>query len=60
MRKLRSTRVAEKTEVDRLLLFPHDPTHCDEQLDQMPEDVVVRWGVDDDRCTVAEGAEIVV
>jgi hypothetical protein len=35
--------------------------HSDEQLDQMREDVVARWGVDDDRCTVAaEGAEIVV
>ena len=54
-------RFAEKTEVDRLLLFHHDPMHSDEQLDQMREDVVARWGVDDDRCTVAaEGAEIVV
>jgi ribonuclease BN (tRNA processing enzyme) len=54
-------RFAEKTEVDRLLLFHHDPMHSDEQLDQMREDVVARWVVDDDRCTVAaEGAEIVV
>ena len=54
-------RFAEKTEVDRLLLFHHDPMHSDEQLDQMREDVVARWGVDDDRCIVAaEGAEIVV
>ena len=54
-------RFAEKTEVDRLLLFHHDPMHSDEQLDQMREDVVARWGVDDDRCVVAaEGAEIIV
>jgi ribonuclease BN (tRNA processing enzyme) len=54
-------RFAEKTEVDRLLLFHHDPMHSDEQLDRMREDVVARWGVDGDRCIVAtEGAEIVV
>ena len=54
-------RFAEKAEVDRLLLFHHDPMHSDDQLDDMREDVVARWGVDGDRCTVAaEGAELVV
>jgi ribonuclease BN (tRNA processing enzyme) len=54
-------RFAEKTEVDRLLLFHHDPMHSDERLDQMREVVVARWGVDDSRCIVAgEGAELVV
>jgi phosphoribosyl 1,2-cyclic phosphodiesterase len=54
-------RFAEKTEVDRLLLFHHDPMHSDDQLDDMRGDVVARWGVDGDRCTVAaEGAELVV
>jgi phosphoribosyl 1,2-cyclic phosphodiesterase len=54
-------RFAERTEVDRLLLFHHDPMHSDEQLDQMREDVVARWAVDDSRCVLAgEGAELVV
>jgi hypothetical protein len=35
--------------------------HSDDQLDDMRDDVVARWGVDGDRCTVAaEGAELVV
>ena len=43
------------------MLFHHDPMHPDDQLDAMRDDVVARWGVDDDRCTAAaEGAEIVV
>ena len=54
-------RFAEKAEVDRLLLFHHDPMHSDDQLDAMRDDVVAGWGVDGDRCTVAaEGADIVV
>jgi ribonuclease BN (tRNA processing enzyme) len=54
-------RFAEKAEVDRLLLFHHDPMHSDDQLDDMRRDVVARWGADGDRCTVAaEGAELVV
>jgi ribonuclease BN (tRNA processing enzyme) len=54
-------RFAEKAQVDRLLLFHHDPMHSDDQLDAMRRDVVHRWGVDDDRCGVAaEGAEFVV
>ena len=43
------------------MLFHHDPMHPDDQLDAMREDVVARWGVDDDRCiSAAEGAEILV
>jgi ribonuclease BN (tRNA processing enzyme) len=54
-------RFAAKAEVDRLLLFHHDPMHSDDQLDDMRADVVARWGVDGDRCTVAaEGDELVV
>jgi len=54
-------RFAERTGVDRTLLFHHDPMHADDQLDAMREDVVARWGVESDRCTsAAEGAEIVV
>ena len=54
-------RFAEKAEVDRLLLFHHDPMHSDDQLDAMRDDVLAGWGVDGDRCTVAaEGAELVV
>jgi phosphoribosyl 1,2-cyclic phosphodiesterase len=54
-------RFAETTEVDRVLLFHHDPMHSDDQIDAMRDDVVARWGVDGDRCTAAaEGAEIQV
>jgi phosphoribosyl 1,2-cyclic phosphodiesterase len=52
---------AEKAEVDRLLLFHLDPMHTDEQVDEMREDVVRRWGVSSDRCAVAaEGDELEV
>jgi ribonuclease BN (tRNA processing enzyme) len=54
-------RFAQRAEVDRVLLFHHDPMHSDDQLDAMRDDVVARWGVDGDRCTAAaEGAEIQV
>ncbi|HET9249307.1 MAG TPA: MBL fold metallo-hydrolase [Actinomycetota bacterium] len=54
-------RFAEKAEVDRLLLFHHDPMHSDDVLDAMREDVVARWGVDDARVAVAgEGTEMVI
>lgn len=50
---------AQTAEVDRLLLFHHDPMHSDDQLERMREDVVDRWGVDGERCTIAaEGAEL--
>jgi len=52
---------ARKAEVDRLMLFHHDPMHTDDQLEAMREDVVERWGVDGDRCTLAaEGLELSV
>ncbi len=54
-------RFAETTEVDRVLLFHHDPMHSDDEIDAMRDDVVARWGVDGDRCSAAaEGAEIQV
>jgi len=53
--------VALAAGVERLVLFHHDPMHSDDQLDDMRADVVARWGVEGDRCTVAtEGADIVV
>jgi ribonuclease BN (tRNA processing enzyme) len=52
---------ADKAGVDRLMLFHHDPMHSDDQLEQMREDVIERWGVDGDRCTLAaEGLELSV
>jgi ribonuclease BN (tRNA processing enzyme) len=52
---------ADKAEVDRLMLFHHDPMHSDDQLEQMREDVIERWGFDGDRCTLAaEGLELSV
>jgi phosphoribosyl 1,2-cyclic phosphodiesterase len=52
---------ARKAKVDRLMLFHHDPMHTDDQLEAMREDVVERWGVDGDRCTLAaEGLELSV
>ena len=52
-------RFAETTEVDRLLLFHHDPMHSDAQLDEMRDDVVARWGVDGGRCTVAAEGDVI-
>lgn len=52
---------ARKAEVDRLILFHHDPMHSDDQLEAMRDEVIERWDVDGDRCTLAaEGAELVV
>jgi ribonuclease BN (tRNA processing enzyme) len=49
---------AEKTGVDRLLLFHHDPMHTDADLDVQRETVLSLWGVDRDRCLIAaDGAE---
>jgi phosphoribosyl 1,2-cyclic phosphodiesterase len=48
---------AAKTEAQRVLLYHHDPMHTDEQLEEMREDVIRRWGVAEERCAVAaEGA----
>lgn len=53
--------MAARAEVDRLLMFHHDPMHVDEQLEAMRDDVRARWGVEPERCELAaEGAEIEV
>ena len=50
---------AERAGADSLLLFHHDPMHSDAQLDTMREDVLRRWGVPEERCTLAaEGMSI--
>jgi phosphoribosyl 1,2-cyclic phosphodiesterase len=50
---------AERAEVDSLLLFHHDPMHSDAQLDAMRSDVLRRWRVPEERCTLAaEGMAI--
>ena len=50
---------ARASRVGELVLFHHDPLHTDDQLDEMREDVVRRWGVEGGRCAIAaEGAEL--
>ena len=50
---------AERSEVDRVLLFHHDPMHSDDLLEEMRDDVRGRWGVDAARCELAaSGAEL--
>ena len=50
---------ATRTEVERLVMFHHDPLHTDADLDRMHADVVEGWGVEPDRClTAAEGAAL--
>ena len=50
---------AARSEVDRVLLFHHDPMHTDEQLEAMRDDVRTMWGVEASRCELAaEGAEL--
>ena len=52
---------AQRTGVDRLVLFHHDPMHGDDQLEAMRERVLERWEVDPRRCSIAaEGATIEV
>ena len=52
---------AEKADVDRLVLFHHDPMHTDVQLDAMRDAVVDRWPADPKRCLLAtEGAELIL
>jgi phosphoribosyl 1,2-cyclic phosphodiesterase len=47
---------AAKADVQRLVLFHHDPLHTDVQLDRMRDDVAAAWGVADGRCvSAAEG-----
>ena len=53
--------LAARAEIERLLLFHHDPMHTDVQLESMLEDVRVRWGVEPDRSALAaEGMELEV
>jgi phosphoribosyl 1,2-cyclic phosphodiesterase len=53
--------MAERTAIDRLLLFHHDPMRSDDQLDELGVDVGRRWGVGEERCVVArEGMLIAV
>jgi ribonuclease BN (tRNA processing enzyme) len=52
---------AERSGVDRLILFHHDPMHTDEDLEAIRDDVLERWPVEPDRCRLAsEGAELAV
>lgn len=44
---------AARSEVDRVLLFHHDPMHADELLEDMLDDVRDRWGVEASRCEIA-------
>lgn len=44
---------AERAGVDRLILFHHDPSHGDDELDRMRERVLGGWAVNDARCAVA-------
>jgi phosphoribosyl 1,2-cyclic phosphodiesterase len=44
---------AEKSKVDRLVLFHHDPMHADDQLDAMRAGVLKRWDVEPERCLLA-------
>jgi ribonuclease BN (tRNA processing enzyme) len=52
---------AERTGVDRLLTFHHDPLHTDPELASIRNDLLGRWGVEPDRCRIAtEGEQIEV
>jgi phosphoribosyl 1,2-cyclic phosphodiesterase len=54
-------RFADIAEVDRLVLYHHDPMHTDDQLEVIRDGVVERWGVEDERVALAaEGATIEV
>ena len=46
-------RFALRTDVDRLVLFHHDPMHTDDELDAIRASVVERFGVDGDRVVLA-------
>ncbi len=52
---------ARRADVDRLLLFHHDPSHGDDDLDAMQDRVRALWGVDAPRCRAAtEGMDLQV
>ena len=44
---------AEKSKVDRLVLFHHDPMHGDAQLEAMRAHVLELWDVEPERCLLA-------
>jgi phosphoribosyl 1,2-cyclic phosphodiesterase len=53
--------LAERTGVDRLVLFHHDPMRTDDELDALGADLTRRWGVEAARCFVAsEGLQLPV
>ncbi len=45
--------LAQRAEIRSLLLYHHDPMHSDAQLESMRADVLERWGVSEERCTLA-------
>jgi ribonuclease BN (tRNA processing enzyme) len=51
--------LAERMEVDRLLLFHHDPMRTDTELDRLGTEVCERWGVEPRRCEVAREGMLV-
>jgi ribonuclease BN (tRNA processing enzyme) len=46
-------RFADLADVDRLVMFHHDPMHPDQQLDAMREEVLAHWPVEPGRVTLA-------
>jgi len=46
-------RFAELTEVDRVMMYHHDPMHTDDQLDVMRDRVLERWGGRPERVQLA-------
>jgi len=44
---------ARKAEVDRLVLFHHDPGHTDDEMEALVEDARRLWGIDGDRVSCA-------
>jgi phosphoribosyl 1,2-cyclic phosphodiesterase len=52
-------RFAERSDVDRLVLYHHDPMHTDPELDALRERVLERWPVGEHRVMIAaEGLTI--
>jgi phosphoribosyl 1,2-cyclic phosphodiesterase len=48
-----AARFADLTDVDRLIMYHHDPMHADQQLDAMREEVLSQWPVEPSRVTLA-------
>jgi ribonuclease BN (tRNA processing enzyme) len=51
--------LAQRTGVDRLMLFHHDPMRTDDELDELGAEVCRLWGVGADRCQVATEGTLV-